>query len=188
MTAGKSGGNTGGNSPSAKESCPHNAADGSPDKECQTGSAALETASTRGGVQRCQPKRPPNQTPHRLWDGGGLYLEVDLSGSKWWRWKYRFGGKEKRLSLGVYPEVSLADAREEMTKYRKLLKNGTDPAEHRRALKAARKDRAADSFEVIAREWLEKFVDSAVEGHKKRVYARFENDVFPWIRPFRRRP
>lgn len=124
---------------------------------------------------------PARKKSYRLWDGEGLYLEVDPSGGKWWRWKYRFAGKEKRLSLGVYPEVSLADAREERTKYRKLLRNGIDPAENRKAVKAARKDRAGDSFEVIAREWLEKFADSSVPGHKKRVYARFENDVFPWI-------
>lgn len=139
--------------------------------------AARDTTSLRTDEKR----DASGPTPYRLWDGGGLYLEVDPSGGKWWRWKYRFAGKEKRVSPGVYPEVSLAEAREERDKYRKLLKQGIDPGEHRKAMNSARRDRTADSFEVIAREWLTKFVDSAVAGHKKRVYARFENDVFPWI-------
>lgn len=124
---------------------------------------------------------PPEKKPYRLWDGGGLYLEVDPAGGKWWRWKYRFEAKEKRLSLGVYPEVSLAAARARRQECRKLLAQGVDPAEHRKAVKSARIDAAADSFEVIAREWLEKFIDPKAESHRKRVYARFVNDIFPWI-------
>lgn len=110
-----------------------------------------------------------SSTSYRLWDSRGLYLEIDKPGGKWWRWKYRVAGKEKRLSLGVYPEVSLAEAREETNKCRKLLKDGVDPAERRKAMKSARKDRTTDSFEVIAREWLEKFVDTSVEGHTRRA-------------------
>ena len=95
----------------------------------------------------------PGEKPIRLFDGGGLYLEVSPSGGKWWRLKYRFGGKEKRLSLGVYPGVSLKDARDRRDASRKLLADGIDPSENRKAMKSARTDRAASSFEVVAREW-----------------------------------
>lgn len=118
---------------------------------------------------------------YRLWDGGGLYLEVAVSGGKWWRWKYRFAEKEKRLSLGVYPEVSLAEARKAREECHKLLAQGTDPAEHRKSAKSARKEPVGNSFEAIARQWLKKFIDPMAAGHRKRVYARFENDVFPSI-------
>ncbi len=74
--------------------------------------------------------KPAGKT-RKLFDGGGLYLEVSLRGGKWWRLKYRFGGKEKRLSLGVYPDVSLADARNRREEARKLLANDIDPSENR---------------------------------------------------------
>jgi integrase len=113
-------------------------------------------------------------------DGKGLYLEVDPSRGKYWRFKFRFP-KEKRISLGVYPEVSLAAAREALDECRKLLAKDIDPGLQRKAIKSARAGRAIDSFEVIAREWLKKFIDPRAESHRKRVYARFENDVFPKI-------
>lgn len=115
----------------------------------------------------------------RLFDGGGLYMEVSPTGGKWWRQKYRFGGKEKRLSHGTYPDVSLALARERRDHARKLLAAGVDPAEHRKAERVAGTERAANSFEVIAREWLTK--RDWVEGYRVKVEAWFDNDVFPWI-------
>ncbi len=93
----------------------------------------------------------------RLFDGGGLYLELTPTGGKWWRLKYRFDGKEKRLSLGVYPEVSLRLARARRDDARKLLAEGIDPSENRKAQKSARADRAANSLEVVAREWHTKY-------------------------------
>ncbi|HLX29035.1 MAG TPA: Arm DNA-binding domain-containing protein, partial [Casimicrobiaceae bacterium] len=69
----------------------------------------------------------PCDKPVRLFDGAGMYLEIAPSGGKWWRLKYRHGGKEKRLSLGVYPDVGLADARERRDAARKLLADGKDP-------------------------------------------------------------
>ena len=95
----------------------------------------------------------PGDKAKKMFDGGGLYVEVAPNGGKWWRLKYRFDGKENRLSLGVYPEISLKGARERREEARKLLANGIDPSEHRHAKKAAREDRAANSFEVVAREW-----------------------------------
>ena len=87
--------------------------------------------------------------PYKLADANGLYLEVDPSGGKYWRFKYRFEGKEKRLSLGVYPVVSLADAREARDECRKQLAKAIDPGIHRKAAKASRAGRVADSFETV---------------------------------------
>ncbi|HSD17218.1 MAG TPA: integrase arm-type DNA-binding domain-containing protein [Thermomonas sp.] len=115
----------------------------------------------------------------RLFDGGGLYLEVTPTGGRLWRQKYRFGGKEKRLAHGTYPDVSLAEARERRDAARKLLAAGVDPGEHRKAEKAAGAERAGNSFEVVAREWLDK--RDWVEGYKAKVTAWMVNDVFPYI-------
>lgn len=106
-------------------------------------------------------------------------MEVDPCGGKYWRFKYRFGGKEKRISLGVYPAVSLAAAREERDKYRKQLASGIDPGVARKAQKEARTSGTANSFEVVAREWLKVYIAPMAASHRKRVYARLENDVFP---------
>jgi integrase len=117
----------------------------------------------------------------RLFDGSGMYLELSPAGGKWWRLKYRFGGKEKRLSLGIYPDTSLADAREKRDAARKLLAAGVDPGEQRKAVKAAGEERAANSFEVIAREWHAKQSTTWVDLHASRIMLRLENDVFPWL-------
>ena len=87
-------------------------------------------------------KAKPTDKTQRLADGGGMYLEIAPT-----------GGKEKRLSLGTYPDTGLADARGKRDDARKLLAAGVDPGEHRKAEKAAGEDRAANSFEVVAREW-----------------------------------
>ena len=121
------------------------------------------------------------EKPYKMADAGGLYLEVDPSGGKYWRLKYRRAGKEKRISLGVYPDVSLATAREEREKCRKQLAQGIDPGVARKAQKAARATGAANSFEVISREWLKEYIDPKSASHSKRVYARFENDIFPYL-------
>ena len=88
----------------------------------------------------------PRTKPVKLFDERGLYLEVSPAGGKWWRLKYRFGGKEKRLSLGVYPDVGLKDARDRRDATRKLVADGINPSEHRKATKSARADRAANSL------------------------------------------
>jgi len=119
--------------------------------------------------------------PQRLFDGEGMYLEVSPSGGKWWRLKYRFSGKEKRLSLGVYPETSIADARERRGDMRKLLARGIDPGEHRKAVKREAKTRAANSFEAVAREWYEKQVHTWVASHAADVLRRMEKNLFPEI-------
>jgi hypothetical protein len=80
----------------------------------------------------------PDEKTRRLHDERGLYLEISPSGGKWWRLKYRFDGKEKRLSLGVYPDISLKDARERRDEARKLVANGIDPSENRKAQRTTR--------------------------------------------------
>ncbi|MGO4416421.1 tyrosine-type recombinase/integrase [Cupriavidus sp. KB_39] len=123
----------------------------------------------------------PTDKTQRLFDGGGLYLEISPSGGKWWRMKYRFGGKEKRLSFGVYPDVGLKEARERREAARKLLANDADPSESRKAQKAARIERASNSFEVIAREWFAKQSPRWATSHADKVIQRLEKNVFPWL-------
>jgi integrase len=93
----------------------------------------------------------------------------------------RFAGKEKRLSVGVYPDVSLKDARAKRDELRRLLANGIDPGQHRQLEKVRGVEAAANSFEAVALEWLAKFDDSWTPGHAARIKRRLERDVFPWI-------
>ncbi len=123
----------------------------------------------------------PSDKPRRMFDGGGLYLEVSPRGGKWWRFKYRFEGKEKRLSLGVYPDVSLKKARERHGSARKLLADGVNPSENRKAQKDSQLERAANSFEVIAREWHKKQSSTWSARHSDGIIKRLERDIFPWL-------
>jgi len=123
----------------------------------------------------------PAVKPIKMADGGGLYLLLNPNGSRWWRLDYRHGGKRKTLSMGVFPDTGLADARDKRDKARKLLAAGVDPGEQRKATKAAGAERAANSFEVIAREWHAKQTATWVADHASRIMLRMENDVFPWM-------
>ena len=123
----------------------------------------------------------PSGKAKKLFDGGGLYLEVAPAGGKWWRLKYRFGGKEKRLSLGVYPDVSLKQARRRREEARQLLARKIDPSEHRKAQKTAREERSANSLEAVAREWFIKHSPNWAASHASRILSRLERDIFPWI-------
>lgn len=123
----------------------------------------------------------PGAKPVRLFDGDGLYLEVSPSGGKWWRLKYRVGGREKRLSLGVYPDIGLRDARDRCAAARKQVANGVDPSDARRAEKASRADAGANSFEAVAREWYAKNKPAWAPSHSEKIIRRLERDVFPWI-------
>jgi len=121
----------------------------------------------------------PKEKTLKLFDSGGLYLEVSTAGGKYWRWKYRFAGKEKRLAFGVYPDVSLKAARGKRDDAREQLADGIDPGAARKAEKQAQA--GAESFEAIAREWHAKFSPGWVASHGDRIVRRLEVDVFPWI-------
>ena len=121
------------------------------------------------------------EKPYSLTDGRGLSIQVQPTGAKWWRLRYRFDGKAKMLSLGVYPDVGLKEARERRDAARKMLAEGIDPGENRKAAKAAKVERAANSFEVVAREWYAKHAPNWAEHHGDRIIRRFERDIFPWI-------
>jgi len=123
----------------------------------------------------------------KLFDGDGLFLLImppgkkTPNGSKCWRLKYRFGGKEKLLALGTYPEVSLSDARDRRSEARKLLANGIDPGEERKTKKALDADNAANTFEVVARDWYDKNKQGWSGGHSTTVLSYLEKNAFPVI-------
>lgn len=119
--------------------------------------------------------------PLRISDEKGMYLEIMPNGSKYWRLKYRFAGKEKRLALGVYPEVSLAEARTKRDEARRLLSDGADPSSERKVLKATKLLQAENGFEAVAREWFAKYQSSWSAGHAERIIRRLERDIFPWL-------
>ncbi len=123
----------------------------------------------------------PGTKPIKLFDERGLFLLVTPTGGKWWRFRFMFDGKEKLLSLGVYPDVSLKDARERRDEARKLVANGVNPSENRKIQKSARADLIANSFEVVAREWFAKYSATWAKNHGDRIIRRFERDIFPWI-------
>jgi integrase len=123
----------------------------------------------------------PCLKPVKLFDERGLFLLITPAGGKWWRFRFRFDSREKLLSLGVYPDVGLKEARNRRDAARKLLAEGIDPGTDRKAQKAVKQDRVANSFEVVAREWYEKFSPNWVNHHGQRVIRRFERDIFPWI-------
>ena len=120
----------------------------------------------------------------KIYDADGLYLIVTPGGGKWWRLKYTFSGKEKLLSLGVYPNVSLRQARERRDENRRLIADGKDPSVERRDAVAAQKAaarRELATFESIGEEWLRRFSDHWVAEHLDTVKQRLKNDVYPWI-------
>src|SRR5262249_49777367 len=125
-----------------------------------------------------------NAKPRRLFAGRRLYLLISPSGGKWWRFKYRRAGRQQLLSLGVYPEISLKDARERRDQLRRDLAHGIDPAAERKAAKLAQNAAAQhgrDTFEVLAREWFAKHQPTWAPNHSETVIRRLERDVFPWL-------
>ncbi len=124
----------------------------------------------------------PAATPKKLFDGGGLFLLVSPAGGKWWRFRYSFGGKEKLLSLGVYPAVSLKDARDRRDAARKLLAGGIDPGINRKMMKVAQAEGGENSFEAVACEWLAKFSPNWEPGHTNKIARRLERNIYPWFK------
>lgn len=121
----------------------------------------------------------PRDRAYKIFDADGLYLQVSPQGGKWWRFKYRWDGKEKLLSLGTYPEITLAVARDRRDAARKQLAHGTDPSEARKSAKQAAA--AADNFEAVAREWHARARQAWTEEYAERVLRLLEADIFPWL-------
>jgi integrase len=127
----------------------------------------------------CKNAKPAADKAYKLADGGGMYLEVTASGGKYWRLKYRFADKEKRLALGVYPQVSLAEARERREAAKKQLSNGIDPSFAKQENKRQSALNAENTFEVVAREWHEHQKARWSPTHATDILHRLEKDVFP---------
>ncbi|MGE4867055.1 tyrosine-type recombinase/integrase [Yersinia enterocolitica] len=123
----------------------------------------------------------PKDNDYKLADGGGLYLLVKINGSKYWRMKYRFAGKEKKLSLGVYPGTSLADARSKRDDARKTLAAGNDPGEEKKAQKNTQKLTAENTFASIATEWHQYKRPHWTPKHADTLMETLKLDIFPYI-------
>lgn len=123
---------------------------------------------------------PPPKTI-RLYDGRGLYIEFAPAGGRWWRLKYRFEGRERRLSLGTYPDVGLKEARDKREAARQQIAAGIDPAMQRKAEKQSLVDGSENTFRAIGREWFALVSPKWVKGHSCKIIRRLEREVFPWI-------
>ncbi|HGJ4479844.1 TPA: tyrosine-type recombinase/integrase [Salmonella enterica subsp. diarizonae] len=123
----------------------------------------------------------PKDKPYKMTDGGGLYLLVKTNGSRYWRLKYRIDGKEKLLALGVYPDVSLADARAKRDEARKGIAGGIDPLEAKKEQKVEREAQVKNTFQEIALEWHNMKVKKWSAGYASDILEAFNKDVFPFI-------
>lgn len=125
----------------------------------------------------------PKEKPYKVYDEKGLFIQITPNGGKWWRFKYRIWGKEKLISFGTYPEVSLSDARSRRDEARKLLSQNpqVDPSAVKKSQKDAVYATHANSFEMLAREWGESFFINKSDSHKVRTLRRLEIYMFPWI-------
>src|SRR6202166_58061 len=121
----------------------------------------------------------PKAKRYKIADGEGLFLLVMPNGSKYWRLKYFFGGKEKLLALGVYPEIDLADARERRAQARKALAAGSDPGEVKKEVKRAETLKSFNAFEVVAREWFEKRKHEWAPSSADPTLARLDQHILP---------
>ncbi|MDR0842159.1 MAG: integrase arm-type DNA-binding domain-containing protein, partial [Acidobacteriota bacterium] len=126
-------------------------------------------------------KAKPTGKAYKIFDGKGLYIAIEPTGGKLWRFKYQFSGKEKLLALGKYPEISLQEARKRHIEARERLAHGIDPSAARKAEKQAGAQRAANSFEVVAREWLSVWRRDKVKTTADHAEARLRNDILPLL-------
>ena len=131
----------------------------------------------------------PKDKRYRVFDSGGLYIEVAPAGGKWWRLKYRFGGRQKTLSFGAYPSVSLKDARQLREEAKELLAGAIDPGEQKKQEKITAQAEAqeqANTFETVAREWHSRKTVHLSYSYRKQILGRLENMLFPYIgtKPF----
>ncbi|NCC23091.1 MAG: DUF4102 domain-containing protein [Alphaproteobacteria bacterium] len=123
----------------------------------------------------------PSEKPYKMADGHGMFLEIRPNGSKYWRMAYRIHGKQKLLALGVYPQVSLKEAREKRLEARKLIEQGIDPCKDKRTKKREACANASNTFKSVALEWHENQKGRWSEDHASNVLHRLETDIFPFI-------
>ena len=121
------------------------------------------------------------EKPLKLADGGGMYLQVLPNGARYWRFDYRYAGKRKTLALGVYPEVSLKEAREKHQEARTKLRQGIDPGEVRKVEKLTRNLAAAESFEAVGREWFNRNLSEKSTSYRERTGRILEKDLYPYL-------
>ena len=133
---------------------------------------------TDSAVKNAKPN--PLKT-RKLFDGRGLYLEITPKGNKGWRLKYRFAGREKRISFGIYPDVSLKYAREQREQARELLARGIDPSEERKKIKLQGIERNKDTFEVLAEAWFNTRKGKWSKVHQVKISRILEKNLYPWI-------
>ena len=126
-------------------------------------------------------KTKPTDKPYKLADERGLCLLIVPTGGKWWRFSYRFNGKQKTLSMGTYPDVPLIKAREKRDEARRLVAEGIDPSEHRKLHKARREELGNNTFEAIAREWFSKELPAWAPSQAGKMKGILENNIYPWI-------
>ena len=132
--------------------------------------------------QTCKTAKPADRD-YKLSDSGGLYLHVMRTGARIWRWKYRIHGKEKVLTFGRYPEVSLVSAREKRDEARKAKREGLDPSVLRKQEKAASARAAGETFEIISRDWHARQRPRWISRHSNIVLSRLQKEVFPFVGP-----
>ena len=137
----------------------------------------LAKTLTDVGVKNLKPKDKPYKQPA----GNGLHIMVKPDGSKFWVFRYRFEGKENSLSMGRYPQTSLVKAQQKVIAAQTLIADGANPSHQRKAEKTSNKSKTANSFEVIAREWVQTFFVTKSESHKERTLRRLEVYIFPWL-------
>lgn len=125
--------------------------------------------------------KKPTDKPYKLPDERGLFLLIHPNGSKYWRFRYSFGGKEKLLALGVYPDISLAEARDKREEARRLIANGVDPSVMKQTSKRATRIAQENTFEAVAQEWYAKHSPRWAPSHGDKIIRRLERDVFPWL-------
>ncbi|MFT4046932.1 MAG: integrase arm-type DNA-binding domain-containing protein [Solimonas sp.] len=123
----------------------------------------------------------PTDKPYRLTDDRGLFMLVNPNGSRWWRYSYTVAGKRNTMSLGVYPDTGLADARQRLEDARRLIARGIDPVAQKKADKTTTAERTANTFEAVAREWLAVKQHEWAASHYDKEALRLEKHAFPWI-------
>lgn len=140
----------------------------------------MERKRTPCKLSAVDPKNAkPKEKPYKLGDGGGLYLLINPNGSKYWRLKYRYGGKEKNLALGVYPDTTLSKARQAVRSAREQIADRIDPMAVRKLQK--QEERTLNTFHAVAKEWHHKNKGRWAASHVKKVWGTIEADVLPWI-------